>query len=97
MEEQIIKEELKLLINERQISDYAFKSLNGLIDMKFMAYIYYNKKIDKYRLFGSLPVMCEKCVLDYGKLQYAFRDNKTEYENDTLKIIKVTLERGGKK
>ena len=62
-----------------------------------MAYIYYNKELDKYRLFGSLPVMCEKCTLDYEKLQYAFRNKKTEYKTDTLKIIKATLERGGKK
>ena len=96
MEIQIIKEELKLLINERQISDYAFKSLNGLFDMNFMAYIYYNKESGKHRLFGSLPVMCKTCELDYTYLQYAFRNNKTEYETETLKIIKVTLERGGK-
>ena len=62
-----------------------------------MAYIYYNKELDRYRLFGSLPVMCETCELDYTHLQYAFRNNKTEYETDILKIIKVTLERGGKK
>ena len=62
-----------------------------------MAYIYYDKETAKYRLFGSLPVMCKACGLDYTHLQYAFRNNKTEYETDTLKIIKVTLERGGKK
>jgi hypothetical protein len=62
-----------------------------------MAYIYLNKETAKYRLFGSLPVMCKECDLDYTHFQYAFRDNKTEYENDTLKIIKVALERGGKK
>lgn len=62
-----------------------------------MAYIYYNKKLDKYRLFGSLPVMCKRCDLDYTHIQYAFRDKKTEYENESVKIIKVELERGGKK
>ena len=62
-----------------------------------MAYIYYNKELNKYRLFGSLPVMCKSCDLDYTHIQYAFRDKKTEYETDNLKIIKVTLERGGKK
>lgn len=62
-----------------------------------MAYIYYNKELDKYRLFGSLPVMCEKCVLDYTHIQYAFRCKKTEYENESVKIIKGELERGGKK
>lgn len=62
-----------------------------------MAYIYLNKETNKYRLFGSLPVMCNKCNLDYPSLQYAFRNDKTEYENKTVKIVKATLERGGKK
>lgn len=62
-----------------------------------MAYIYYNKELDQYRLFGSLPVMCQNCDLDYTHIQYAFRDKKTEYENEVVKIIKVELERGGKK
>jgi hypothetical protein len=60
-----------------------------------MAYIYHNKKTDQYRVFGSLPVMCNKCKLDYTHLQYAFRDNKTEYKTDTLTITKTELERGG--
>lgn len=62
-----------------------------------MAYIYLNKETNKYRLFGSLPVMCKSCDLDYPSLQYAFRNDKTEYENKTVKIVKATLERGGKK
>ena len=61
-----------------------------------MAYIYLNKETNQYRLFGSLPVMCKKCDLDYTHLQYAFRNNSTEYENEVIKIIKVSLERGGK-
>jgi len=61
-----------------------------------MAYIYLNKETNQYRLFGSLPVMCESCGLDYTHLQYSFRNNKTEYENEVVKIIKVSLERGGK-
>lgn len=61
-----------------------------------MAYIYLNKETNRYRLFGSLPVICKSFNLDYRHIQYAFRDKKTEYETDTLKIIKVTLERGGK-
>lgn len=62
-----------------------------------MAYIYLNKKTNQYRLFGSLPVMCKSCDLDYTHIQYAFRDKKTEYETESVKIIKVELERGGKK
>jgi len=62
-----------------------------------MAYIYYNKQLNKYRLFGSLPVMCKSCDLDYMHIQYAFRDKKTEYETESIKIIKLRLERGGKK
>lgn len=61
-----------------------------------MAYIYYNKETNKYRLFGSLPVMCKACNIDYTHLQYSFRDGKTEYENEVVNIIKVSLERGGK-
>lgn len=63
-----------------------------------MAYIYYNKELDKYRLFGSLPVMCKNCDLDNSHLEYHFsRLKNTEYENEVVKIIKVSLERGGKK
>lgn len=62
-----------------------------------MAYIYLNKETNKYRLFGSLPVMCKSCDLDYTHIQYAFRDKKTEYETESIKIIKLRLERGGKK
>lgn len=40
--------------------------------------------------------MCKSCDLDYTHLQYAFRNNSTEYENEVVKIIKVSLERGGK-
>lgn len=62
-----------------------------------MAYIYYNKELNKYRLFGSLPVMCKSCDLDNTNLEYHFsRLKHTEYENETVRIIKVSLERGGK-
>ena len=62
-----------------------------------MAYIYYNKELNKYRLFGSLPIMCKKCDLDNTNLEYHFsRLKNTEYENETVRIIKVSLERGGK-
>jgi hypothetical protein len=62
-----------------------------------MAYIYYNKKTNQYRLFGSLPVMCKSCDLYNPHLDYHFsRLKNTEYENETVKIIKVRLERGGK-
>lgn len=61
-----------------------------------MAYIYLNKETNKYRLFGSLPVMCKSCDLDYTHIQYAFRDKKMEYETESIKIIKLRLERGGK-
>ena len=62
-----------------------------------MPYIYHNKKLDQYRLFGSLPVMCKNCGLDYNQMQYSFRDKKTQYENDNFKVVKLDLERGKKK
>lgn len=58
-----------------------------------MAYIHYNKELEKYRLFDDFPVMCKLCALDYLHLHDAFIDEKTEYENDTFKVIKTTLER----
>lgn len=60
-----------------------------------MAYIYYNKETNKYRLFGSLPVMCKEKNLNYKSMQYYFRDGE-EYENEEVKIIKQSLKRGGK-
>lgn len=62
-----------------------------------MPYIYHDKKLDQYRLFGSLPVMCKSCGLNYIQMQYSFRDKKTQYENDNFKVVKLDLERGKKK
>lgn len=62
-----------------------------------MPYIHLNKETNKYRLFGSLPVMCKECNLDYTHIQYAFRNDKKHYENEKINIFKVKLERGGNK
>lgn len=48
-----------------------------------------NKQTKEPRIFGSLPIMCKEIIeLDIKKL---------EYENDTYRIVKRNLERGGKK
>ena len=41
--------------------------------------------------------MCKASKLDYKKMQYAFREDKTEYNDDNVRIVKINLERGGKK
>ena len=72
-------------------------SLDIYINSQTMPYIYYNKQQDNFKLFGSLPVMCKASKLDYKKMQYAFREDKTEYNDDNVRIIKINLERGGKR
>lgn len=64
-----------------------------------MAYWFLNKQTKEPRIFGSLPVMCEEITgLDKQSLEYHFsRLRKEEFENDTYRIVKRNLERGGKK
>ena len=64
-----------------------------------MAYWFLNKQTKEPRIFGSLPVMCEEITeLDKQSLEYHFsRLKKEEFENDTYRIVKRNLERGGKK
>ena len=61
-----------------------------------MPFIILNKLSNKYRLFGSLPVMVKQFDLNKSNLEYHFRRKKeTEFENESLRIVKCELERGG--
>lgn len=63
-----------------------------------MPFIILDKKSNKLRLFGSLPVMVSEIDLDKSKLEYHFsRKKELEFENEKYRIAKVELERGGKK
>lgn len=61
-----------------------------------MAFIILDKESNKFRLFGSLPVMCLEFELDKSNLEYNFsRKKELEFENEKYRIVKVELERGG--
>jgi len=66
-----------------------------------MPFILKNKETEQYRLFGSLPILCRHARFDTTKqksLNYIFSQKKeTKFENNEFQIIKVQLERGGKK
>jgi hypothetical protein len=61
-----------------------------------MAFIILDKESNKFRLFGSLPLMCSEFELDKSNLEYHFsRKKELEFENEKYQITKVVLERGG--
>lgn len=61
-----------------------------------MPFIILDKESNKFRLFGSLPVMCSEFELDKSNLEYHFsRKKETKFENDKYEIFKGELERGG--
>jgi len=61
-----------------------------------MPFIILDKESDKFRLFGSLPVMCSEFELDKSNLEYHFsRKKEIKFENNEFLIVKVVLERGG--
>ena len=64
-----------------------------------MPFILKNKETDQYRLFGSLPILCENIGFDKKQeksLSYVFSQKKeTSFENENFLIVKVELERGG--
>jgi len=61
-----------------------------------MPFIILDKESNKFRLFGSLPVMCSEFELDKSNLEYHFsRKKELEFENEKYRIAKVFLERGG--
>lgn len=65
-----------------------------------MPFIVKIKETDQYRLFGSLPILCDILGFDERKknsLSYIFsqkRENRNE--DDDFLIVKIDLERGGK-
>lgn len=60
-----------------------------------MAYIYYDKKTKKYRIFGSIKVLCEKIEgLKVDRFYTHFgRKGNTEFDAESYKIIKSEIER----
>lgn len=64
-----------------------------------MPFIVLIKKENKYRLFGSLPILCKTLGFDDKKnesLGYKFSQKKLlEVDEDDFLIIRVSLERGG--
>ena len=64
-----------------------------------MPYILKTKKNEKYRLFGSLPILCRSIGFDEKQeknLLYTFSQKKeSQFENNEFLIVKVVLERGG--
>lgn len=61
-----------------------------------MPYFIIDKLSNKFRLFGSLPVMVKEFDLNKSSLEYHFsRKKETDFENERFRIAKVELERGG--
>ena len=61
-----------------------------------MPFIILDKESNKFRLFGSLPLMCSEFELDKTNLEYHFsRKKEVQFENKKYRIAKVVLERGG--
>ena len=64
-----------------------------------MPLILKTKKTEQYRLFGSLPILCRSIGFNEKQeksLSYVFSQKKeTEFENESFRIIKCELERGG--
>ena len=62
-----------------------------------MPFIILDKESNKFRLFGSLPVMEKNFpLLKKESLEYHFsRKKETEFENESYRISKSVLERGG--
>ena len=62
-----------------------------------MPFILLDKESNKFRLFGSLPVMEKNFpLLKNESLEYHFsRKKQLEFENGKYRIVKSELERGG--
>ena len=62
-----------------------------------MPFIILDKELNKFRLFGSLPVMEKNFpLLKDESLEYHFsRKKQLEFENEKYRISKCELERGG--
>jgi len=64
-----------------------------------MPFILKTKETERYRLFGSLPILCRSIGFDEKQeksLSYVFSQKKeNQFENNEFLIVKVVLERGG--
>jgi hypothetical protein len=64
-----------------------------------MPFILKTKETERYRLFGSLPILCRSIGFDKKQeksLSYVFSQKKeNQFENNEFLIVKVVLERGG--
>ena len=64
-----------------------------------MPFILKTKETERYRLFGSLPILCRSIGFDEKQeksLSYVFSQKKEiKFENNEFIIVKVVLERGG--
>ena len=64
-----------------------------------MPFILKKKETERYRLFGSLPILCRSIGFDEKQekaLSYVFSQKKeNQFEDDNFLIVKAELERGG--
>ena len=64
-----------------------------------MPYILKIKETEKYRIFGSLPVLCRSIGFDQKQekgLSYIFSQKKEDrFEDELFLIVKAKLELGG--
>ena len=62
-----------------------------------MAYIYINKETGEARIFGGITALCKAIGLKPDNFYTHFgRKRLKEFENESYRIIKTAIERGGK-
>lgn len=62
-----------------------------------MAYIYLNKQTNELRCFGGITALCKATGIKPDNLYHNFsRKGLKDFENDSYRIVKVEIERGGK-
>jgi len=63
-----------------------------------MPYWFLNKETGEARIFGSRSPILEVTELTANQLEHHFSKKKQkEFENDTYRIVRLPLERGGGK
>lgn len=61
-----------------------------------MAYIYLNKETKELRCFGGITALCKAIGLKPDNLYTHFgRKDLKEVENESYRIVKTDIERGG--
>ena len=62
-----------------------------------MAFIYLNKKTNKADIFGSISALCKYTKMKPDNFYTHFgRLGNVVFENETVRIVKCTIKRGGK-